>query len=232
MCDRLDRNAQEERAQAIFKAIIDELKDLKDKKINKEELDTVKEAMQLAVRYDVQEFNDKKRDRYVKIIGSALRSDKQIDDLASFIQDVEQLGERDFIALKVLNRVMNQPRLEGRDIHPNEFTNRRQELGLQMAEAFGDEHVAPNFSREQGYDACNRLPGSTRNVHQSRRFKRGRNVSSLPERPAPNVGCRRYQVRASRQKAGSVSWHLPQATPSSAGGVAQAVSTEATKPRC
>jgi hypothetical protein len=137
------------------------LRNLDAKKVGKDELDAVKEAMQLAIRHDIEEFNDKKRDRYVKIIGNALRSETQIEDLASFIQDVERLGERDFMALKVLNKVINQPRIEGtgRDIHPNEFMQRRQELAVQMAAAFGDSYGGQNFSREQGYDACNRLQG-------------------------------------------------------------------------
>jgi hypothetical protein len=85
--ERLDRNLQAERAKATTKLIMDELKDLKEKKASKEELDDFKEAVQLAIRHDVEEFNDKKRDRHVKIIGNALREEKQIHDLArTFIQ--------------------------------------------------------------------------------------------------------------------------------------------------
>ena len=159
--ERLDRGAQEERATALFELIVTELKDLKEKKATKEEVNDLKEAMQLAIRFDAGEFNDKKRDRYVKIIGHALRDEKQIDDLASYIQDVERLGERDFVALKVLNKVMNQPRDtdKHRDFHPNDFIHRRQELAVQMAEALGVSHQGQSFSREEGYDACNRLQG-------------------------------------------------------------------------
>jgi hypothetical protein len=78
----------------------------------------------------------------------------------SFIQDVEQLGERDFVALKVLNKVMNPPRTAStKDIHPNEFIHRRQELAVEMAKALGGAFEGPSFSREEGYDACNRLQG-------------------------------------------------------------------------
>lgn len=157
--ERLDRNLQTERAKATTKLLMDELKDLKEKKVSKEELDDFKEAVQLAIRHDVQEFNDNKRDRYVKIIGNAPREAKQIHDLASFIQDVEQLGERDFVALKVLNKVMKKAADPKRDIHPNDFIQRRQELAVQLAQALGGQIQGPSFNREEGHDACNRLQG-------------------------------------------------------------------------
>lgn len=156
--ERLNRNLQWERAKATARLLMDELKDLKEKKAGKEDLNDFKEAMQLAIRHDVEEFNDKKRDRYIKIIGNALRDEIQIHDLASYIQDVEQLGERDFVALKVLNKVMNKPADPNRDIHPNDFIQRRQELAVQLAQALGGDFEG-QFSREEGYDACNRLQG-------------------------------------------------------------------------
>ncbi len=141
---RLDRNRQAERACATMRLLMAELKDLADKKANKQELGDFKEAIQLAIRRDVEEFNDKKRERYIKIIGNALRDEKQITDLAPYIQDVEQLGERDFIALKVLNNIMNKPMTDPkRDIHPNDFIHRRQELAVQLAKALGDEFEGP-----------------------------------------------------------------------------------------
>jgi hypothetical protein len=159
--ERLDRSVQWERAKATTKILMDEMKVLKEKKASREELDDFKEAVQLAIRHDVEEFNDKKRERYVKIIGNALRDEKQIDDLASYIQDVERLGERDFVALKVLNKVMNAPRDRDklRDFHPNDFIHRRQELAVEMAKALGGAFEGSSFSREEGYDACNRLQG-------------------------------------------------------------------------
>lgn len=158
--ERLDRNVQEERARATIELMMAELKGLKEKTVSKEELDDLKEAIQLSIRHDVEEFNDGKRERYIKIIGNALRDEKQIYDLASFIQDVEQLTERDFVALKVLNKVMNPDRGGStKDIHPNEFIQRRQELATEMAKALGGAFEGPSFSREEGYDACNRLQG-------------------------------------------------------------------------
>ncbi len=159
--ERLDRTVREERVNATVKALMNELKDIKEKTATKEGLNDLREAIQLSVRHDLEEFNDKKRDRYIKIIGNALREEEQIvDDLASFIQDVERLGERDFIALKILNKVMNSARAEStKDIHPNEFIQRRQELAVEIAKALGGPFEGPSFSREEGYDACNRLQG-------------------------------------------------------------------------
>jgi hypothetical protein len=162
VCTRLDPKAQKLRAIETLKLLVADMKDLKaEVAAKKKDLDGLKEAVQLAVRYDVDEFNDKKRERYVKIIGAALRDEKQIDDLASYIQDVEQLGERDITALKVLNKVMNKPgdfNLNlNYNIHPGLFVQRRQELAVQMAQAFGMKTDGNTFSREEGYDACNRL---------------------------------------------------------------------------
>jgi hypothetical protein len=160
VCERLDRKAQEERAKATIKLLMADLKDLKERKASKEELDDLKESIQLTIRHDVAEFNDRKRERYIKIIGNALRSEKRIDDLASYIQDVERLGERDVAALKVLNTVMNPARRDStKDIHPNEFIHRRQELSVEMSKVVGGAFEGPSISREEGYDACNRLQG-------------------------------------------------------------------------
>jgi hypothetical protein len=65
------------------------------------------EAVQIATWRDAEEFNDDKRSRYAKIIGNAARSDEQVEELATFILDVQQLGERDVSVLKVLNKTMN-----------------------------------------------------------------------------------------------------------------------------
>jgi len=158
--ERLNRNNQEQRAKATIELLMVELKGLKEKTVSKEELNDLKEAIQLAIRHDVEEFNDRKRERYIKIIGNALREEKQIDDLASYIQDVERLSERDVVALKVLNKVMNPDRGGNtKDIHPNEFIHKRQELAAELAKALGGAFEGPSFSREEGYDACNRLQG-------------------------------------------------------------------------
>lgn len=162
--ERFGSNAQFQRIRATSSLLVEDAKDLKANAATKNDLDAVKEAVQLALRHDANEFNDTKRERYVKIIGNALRSEKQVDDLASYIQDVEQLGERDFTALRVLNKVMNKPGdwSEKRSnlnsvVHPTVFIQRRQELAVQMAQAFGMNTDGSAFSREEGYDACNRL---------------------------------------------------------------------------
>lgn len=160
---RLGKEVQVERAQDMLDLLENELRDIKDTTASKQDLSDLKESLQLAIRNDVWEFNDKKRERYVRIVGNALRGETRIEDLASFIQDVEQLGERDFVALKVLNNVMNKngdwgANLSG-NIHPGLFIQRRQELAARMAEAFGADSSNPKFSREEGYEACTRLQG-------------------------------------------------------------------------
>lgn len=156
---RFDQKEREERVRATLELLVKEVKNLKEKSISKEELDDLRESVQLAIRYDAEEFNDKKRERYVKLIGNVIRDEKQVRDLASFIQDIERLGERDFVVLRVLNTVMNKPADPARDIHPNAFIQARQELAVQVAKALGGEFEGPSFSREEGYDACNRLAG-------------------------------------------------------------------------
>jgi len=160
---RIDRKLQDQRAKDMLELFVNELKDLKNETASKQELQDVQEALQLAIRHDVWEFNDKKRERYIKIIANTLRSDTRIEDLASFIQDVEQLGERDFIALKVLNKVMNKKNdwtgSQGTTVHPGLFIQRRDELASEMATALGNAPTKQAFSREEGYEACTRLQG-------------------------------------------------------------------------
>ena len=74
----------------------------------------VQMAIQLAIWYDRHERDDAKRERHVKLIGNALRSDDQIQDISSFVQTIEQLYERDVIVLKVLKKIMNKNRLAER----------------------------------------------------------------------------------------------------------------------
>lgn len=160
---RIDRKSQDQRAKDMLELLVNELKDIKNETATKQDLNDLRESLQLAIRHDVWEFNDKKRERYVTIIGNALRADTRIEDLASFIQDVEQLGERDFIALKVLNKVMNKSNdwtvNQGKAIHPATFIQRRDELAKEMATALGATPSTQAFSREEGYEACTRLQG-------------------------------------------------------------------------
>jgi hypothetical protein len=48
-----------------------------------------------AGRRDAEESNDKKQERYVKLIGNALRSETRIPEVTTLVQAVEQLGERE-----------------------------------------------------------------------------------------------------------------------------------------
>ena len=133
----------------------------------------VQKAIQLAIWYDRHERDDVKRERYVKLVGNAVRSDQQVQDIASFVQTIEQLNERDVTVLKVLNMVMNkkgdwkpqQSPVENpgatnvMKVHPSTFIQRSQELALQVAMALGQAIETNIFSREEGYGICNRLQG-------------------------------------------------------------------------
>lgn len=165
--ERFGMDAQRRRVNETLELLLHELQHVRETGATKVEVNDLRESVQLAIRHDVEEFNDKKRDRYIKIIGNSLRSETAVEDLASFIQDVEQLGEHDFVALKVLNRIMNKPSDWGNEstskVHPNTFIQRRQELAVQMAQAFGMSTALSSsgrtFSHEEGYEACTRLQG-------------------------------------------------------------------------
>src|SRR6266478_1398466 len=100
VANRFTRPSIEERMQAMWKMLVMETEHLETTKANAED---IAEAMQLAMRRDAEEFNDKKRERYVKLIGNALRDETQIQDVATFIQTLEYLNERDVAVLKALN---------------------------------------------------------------------------------------------------------------------------------
>jgi hypothetical protein len=129
----------------------------------------VQRAIQLAFAYDLRERNDTKRERYVKLIGNALRSEEHIQDVASFIQAIEQLNERDVTVLKVLNTTMNKegdwkPQVNSitgsvMKNHPNTFIQRAQELTVQIAMALGQATENNQYTREIGYGVCCRLQG-------------------------------------------------------------------------
>lgn len=170
VADRLTRASVDERLQAMWNMLVMETEHLETTKANAED---VQEAIQLAMRRDAEEFNDKKRERYVKLIGNALRSETQIQDVETFVQTVEQLGERDVTVLKVLNKVMNKkgdwkpqpspPENPGvgnvMKVHPNTFIQRAQELAVQIAMALGQKTETNLYIREVGYGICNRLQG-------------------------------------------------------------------------
>ena len=104
-----------------------------------------------------------------KLIGSCLRSDEQIRDVASFVQTVEQLNEQDLIVLKVINRVMNRQSdwkpqhdpVSGQiaKLHPSTLIGRRDELAREIALALGQAVERNTHNREEGYGICNRLQG-------------------------------------------------------------------------
>src|SRR5947209_1111809 len=93
-----------ERVKAMWDLFVMEISHLETTKASRED---VQRAIQLAFVYDRQQRDDQKRERYVKLIGNALRSELQIQDIATFVQTIEQLNERDVIVLKVLNKTMN-----------------------------------------------------------------------------------------------------------------------------
>jgi len=89
-----------ERMTETWKFLVNEFDRIEDIKVDKEELEDLKEAIQIVMRRDAEEFNDKKRERYVKLIGNAVRSEEHFKDLVSFIQTTEQLNERDLTVLE------------------------------------------------------------------------------------------------------------------------------------
>jgi hypothetical protein len=109
VAERFTRVSVEERLQAMWDLLVMETEHLESTKVSPEDIE---EAIQIAMRRDAEQFNDKKRERYVKLIGNALRSETQIHDVASFIQNIEQLNERDLAILKILNQVMNKQGLD------------------------------------------------------------------------------------------------------------------------
>jgi len=158
-----------ERMKETWKFFVGEFDRIEDIKADKEELEDLKEAIQIAIRRDAEEFNDKKRERYVKLIGNAIRSEEQIKDLVSFVQTIEQLNERDMTVLKVINQTMNKdgdwkpqqnPGVGAvMKVHPNTFIQRAQELSVQIALALGQKTEKNTYTREVGYGICNRLQG-------------------------------------------------------------------------
>jgi hypothetical protein len=152
-----DRKGSSERFNVMFDLIKKEFEHIETTKASHED---VKQAILRVFWNDVQERNDAKRERYVKLIGNALRSKDQINDVETFIQTIEQLNERDVLVLKVVNKVMNK---EGdwkpqpnpahpqtpMKLHPSTLIGRRQELGNQIAMALGQAIERNDFNREE-----------------------------------------------------------------------------------
>ncbi len=161
-----DKDSTKERVKKMWEMVKSEFEHVETTKADHGD---VQRAIQLAFAYDARERNDKKRERYVNLIGSALRSEDQIQDVASFIQTIEQLNERDITVLKVLNTIMNKAgdwksqmnSVTGNVMknHPNTFIQRAQELTVQIAMALGQPTENDQYTREIGYGVCCRLQG-------------------------------------------------------------------------
>ena len=172
--DSFTTSKRVERALAFIRVLNEQFKNLETQvKSTKIDVSEVQAALRVALSSDLDEFNNKKRDRYISIVTSAIALPTKVTDLAGFIRDVERLNEHDLIGLRVLNRVMNkqgdwpeQPtnfasQLKPK-LHPNTFIQRAQELSVQMAQALcqnfnitdGDQ-----FNREEGLQICLRLQG-------------------------------------------------------------------------
>jgi hypothetical protein len=161
-----NKESGHERVTAMFELFKEEFRHVEKTKASHED---VQRAAQLAIWYDHRERDDAKRARYVKLIGNSLRSEEQIRDVASFVQTIEQLNERDLCVLRVINSVMNkdgdwqrQP-LPGSQgvwkVHPNTFIQRAEELSMQVALALDQDGANAVVNREEGYGICNRLQG-------------------------------------------------------------------------
>jgi hypothetical protein len=161
-----DKASATERVGAMWELVKGEFRNVEKTKASHED---VQKAIQLAIWYDRHERDDAKRERYVKLIGNALRSGEQIQDVATFIQTVEQLNERDIIVLKELNRIMNKdgdwrPQMNSgigniMKLHPTTLISRAQELSVQIAMALGQATESNLYTREIGYGICCRLQG-------------------------------------------------------------------------
>lgn len=166
VAERFTTISLEERFRESWHLLVAETKYIQETKADK---DDIARAIQLALRHDLEQFDDKKRERYVKVIGNALRSETQVNEVATFIQVLEQLNERDVTVLKVLNKIMNkegdwksQPHsIEGSvvKLHPSNLIGRAQELSVQVAMSLGQAVERNTFNREEGYGICNRLQG-------------------------------------------------------------------------
>ncbi|MBB5327809.1 hypothetical protein [Tunturiibacter gelidoferens] len=172
--DSFNTSKRQDRGEAFIRALIEQFKGLESSIKNmKTDVAEVQAALRVAIHNDIDEMNDNKRDRYIKIATSAVSLQTKVVDLVGFIRDVEQLGERDIIGLKVLNRIMNKPS-DWQDVqttaatnqkpklHPNTFIQRAQELSVNMAHALTNNPQLTNgdqFSREEGLQICLRLQG-------------------------------------------------------------------------
>jgi hypothetical protein len=170
--DSMSREAREQRGIAFIRQLVEDMQKVQgDLAKMKTDIEEIKSAMRLSIQYDVDEFNDARRTRYISAITQSISSETKIIDLPTFIQDIEKLGERDIIGLKVLNQVMNRP-TDWRDtpspavfnpqrLHPTTFTHRAADLAREMAHALRGLKATESqaYSREEGLQICYRLQG-------------------------------------------------------------------------
>lgn len=159
LVDHLTPNLRLERAEQFIGALIEDQKLLETSVQElKVQIPDLLEAIQVAVSRDVEAFNDTKRSRYLSVIGNALRTEQEIRDLTTFIQDVERLGDEDIDALKILHKVMTHAKWDiKKPLHPNEFIQRTQELMTQATHE--QEKGGERLDREDFYSHCARLQG-------------------------------------------------------------------------
>jgi hypothetical protein len=156
VAERFDAISMRERLKAMWDLLVMEIEHLESTKADVEDM---REAIQLALRRDAEAFNDRKREPYVRLISNALRSETQIKDVTTLVQTIKRLEERDLAVLKVINRVMNKPddwRPQNNPgigdvmkVHPNVFSERAQELTVQIAVALGQKTDGNMFAREK-----------------------------------------------------------------------------------
>jgi hypothetical protein len=166
VADRFTKVSVEERLQAMWNFLVMETEHLESTRVSVED---AAQAAQMVMRRDAEEFNDAKRERYLKVFGNALRSKDQIASIVSYIESIHQMTERDFIVLQVVNKVMNKqgdwkaqhdPVMgQVAKLHPSTPISRAQELSVQIAIALGQATERNTYSREEGYSICNRLQG-------------------------------------------------------------------------
>lgn len=166
VAQRFTKISVDERLEATWKYLVMEIEHLEDTKAS---IEDAAKAAQTVMRRDAEEFDDTKRQRYIKIFGNALRSEDQIDSIVSYIESVHQMTERDFIVLQVINNVMNKVgdwkvqhgSVDGpaAKLHPSTLISRAQELSVQIAMALGQATERNIHNREEGYAICHHLQG-------------------------------------------------------------------------
>ncbi len=166
VAQRFTKVSVEERLQATWNYLVMETEHLENTKASVED---AAQAAQMILRRDAEEFNDAKRERYLKVFGNALRTKDEINSIVSYIESIQQLTERDFLALQVINKVMNKQgdwKKTGDSVlgyieklHPSTLIGRVQELANQIAVALGQATEKNTYNREEGYAICNRLQG-------------------------------------------------------------------------